>query len=245
MIHNQPFEDAFGQALLDELDTGDVFEITERDDGYISARPIHRYFAQYPDWSDLESSAINQCRGRVLDLGAGAGRAAIELQHRGLPVLAVDPSPGAVQVCHRRGVHNIVAGTIDQLAPTANPFDSVVMLGGNLGLLANPTRAVEFLNDLARVTAPDAQVFGIGTDPYPTHDRDHLAYYQRNRTLGRLGGQLRLRVRHHAMSTPWFELWMASEEELKSVLTQTVWELTDIRSDGAVYLATLTKRHSD
>ncbi|MRH92272.1 hypothetical protein GFY24_33385 [Nocardia sp. SYP-A9097] len=62
MNHNQPYRDAFGQALLDELDTGDVFEITERDDGYISARPIHRYFAQYPHWSDLETAAIDLLR---------------------------------------------------------------------------------------------------------------------------------------------------------------------------------------
>jgi SAM-dependent methyltransferase len=72
-------------------------------------------------------------------MGAGAGRASLAVQECGQEVVALDISPGAVEVCRRRGVEQVFCGTVAELA-VAGPakFDSVLMLGNNLGLLGSP-----------------------------------------------------------------------------------------------------------
>ncbi|MEV0098038.1 class I SAM-dependent methyltransferase [Nocardia sp. NPDC050789] len=233
--------DAFGTALLEELEHGNAFEVAERDDGFVGVHPIARYFAEYSDWPELEKVAIDSASGRVLDLGAGAGRATLTLQQRNQSVLAVYNSPLAVQVCRRRGVQNIVLGTIFDLPPQQETFDSVLMLGGNLGFLQGPSTARAFLIAAASVTSPSARIFGISTDPYLSLNPTHLAYYKRNFESGRVGGQMRLRIRHGIRATVWFDLWLLSVPDLQQVVANTDWNLGAVQRDGARYLATLTR----
>ena len=52
--------------------------------------------------------------------------------------MALDVSPGAVGVCQRRGVRRTVIGTVQDLVDAdAEPFDTFLLLGTNLGLLAS------------------------------------------------------------------------------------------------------------
>src|SRR5690242_11406997 len=100
--------DGYGELLLAQLAGEErVQEIVERDDGYIEATagPLG-YFAPFRRWPAHQRNAVRSMRGRVLDVGAGAGRVSLELQQRGHDVVAIDVSPGAVEVCRRRGVRD-------------------------------------------------------------------------------------------------------------------------------------------
>lgn len=68
-------EDGFGHEMMDHLLGKDAYEIVERDDGLfeVSSRP-KSYFAKYDEWPDHEKKAMRFVRGRVLDVGCGAGR---------------------------------------------------------------------------------------------------------------------------------------------------------------------------
>jgi 2-polyprenyl-3-methyl-5-hydroxy-6-metoxy-1,4-benzoquinol methylase len=50
-----------------------------------------------------EKKAIDYAKGRVLDVGCGAGRHILYLQKKGLKVLGIDQSPLAVNMCKLRG----------------------------------------------------------------------------------------------------------------------------------------------
>ena len=69
-------------------------ESVERDDDFIAANrgPLN-YFEPYRRWPSHQRLALRLARGRVLDVGCGAGRVALHLQERGLDVVAVDISP--------------------------------------------------------------------------------------------------------------------------------------------------------
>ena len=187
-----------------------------------------RYFAPAGDWTATTRFAVERAGGWVLDIGAGAGRGALALQDRGNDVVALDVSGGATTVCRRRGVRSTFTGTVFEYACCApEPFDSFVMLGNSLGLLGGAEQAPLVLDALASVARPGARIVGETLNPYGTSNPDHLRYHEENRRLGRLPGQLRLRVRHLQMVTPWWDYLLCTPEELEPIVAPTAWDLTD------------------
>lgn len=84
-----------------------------------------------------------------------------------------------------------------------------------------------------RVTEGDAfgqALFGETLNPYGTANPDHLRYQEENRRLGRLPGQLRLRIRYALLASPWLDYLFCAPDELETIIAPTRWELTDVRT---------------
>ena len=99
------------------------------------------YFAPYRKWPAIERTAMRYVRGRVLDVGCGAGRHCIYLQERGHQVVGIDVSKLAVEVCRRLGVQDVHQVPLGRLTPAYGEFDSVLMMGHNFGLLRDTENA--------------------------------------------------------------------------------------------------------
>jgi SAM-dependent methyltransferase len=171
-------------------------------------------------------------RGRVLDVGCGAGRVAIELQRRGHEVVGIDVSPLALEVARRCGAKDVRQLAVTQVGAGLGRFDTIVMSGNNCGLLGNRRRAPWLLRRFKSVTSPGARILAESTDPYTTDRPEHLAFHERNRRRGRMAGQLRIRIRHGVYRTPWFDYLLAEPEELAELATGTGWELTRVLGEG-------------
>ena len=101
----KPHEDAFGQEIYDHYMGKGGFEIVERDDGYFDkTNGPDYYFLDYDHWPTHQKKGIRYAKGRVLDIGCGAGRHVLYLQDKGLDVLGIDISPLAIKVCKKRGL---------------------------------------------------------------------------------------------------------------------------------------------
>jgi SAM-dependent methyltransferase len=217
-----------------------VIEVIERDDGLINGAPADHYLDEPDDWQPYDHRALRLCRGRVLDIGVGAGRTALELQRRGVAVTGLDTSLGAIEVARKRGLRDTVPATVDEFSRAAARYDTFLLLGNNLGLLESPERAPVFLAALARLAAPGARIVAQGSDPYGTRDPLHAGYHRRNRERGRLGGQLRLRLRYRELATEWFDYLNCSTAELEGLLAGTAWRLKSIDDrDRPYYLAVM------
>ena len=239
----EPQEDAIGQGMLDHLEGRGGEEIVERDDGFILATggPVD-YFAPYEDWPSVEQQAMDMVNGRVLDVGCGAGRGALELQERGHEVVAIDVSPGAVEVCTRRGVNDARVLTIEEIGPELGTFDTVLLLGVNFGLLGDAAKATELLSRFAAITSERGRVVAGSREPYATDDPVDLDYQQRNRDRGRLPGQRRLRIRYRNLATPWFDWLTVSVQEMQAIAGSAGWRITTILdADSPLYVALLEK----
>ncbi|MEU2612304.1 class I SAM-dependent methyltransferase [Micromonospora sp. NPDC007271] len=217
-----------------------VIEIIERDDGLINGAPAGHYLDPPEAWQPHDHRAVDRVRGHVLDVGIGGGRIALHLQQRGVPVTGLDTSAGALRVCRARGVRDLVHGTVDQHTADGRRYDTFLLLGNNLGLIEGRDRAPGFLAALAALARPGAQVIAHGTDPYGTTDPVHVSYHERNRRWGRLGGQLRLRLRYRLLGTEWFDYLVCSADELAGLVHGSPWRLVDVDDqDHPFYLATL------
>jgi hypothetical protein len=116
------------------------------------------------------------------------------------------------------------------------------MLGNNLGLLESEQRVGVLLRQLADFTAPRGRILAESRNPYVTDDEDHLAYQERNRARGRLGGQVRMRVRHGHFASEWFDWLFVSADELNELVMGTGWRVARILTDAtAGYVAVLDK----
>ncbi len=220
-----------------------VIEIIERDDGLVNGAPAAHYLDGPEHWQPYDHRAVDRTRGATLDVGVGGGRIALVLQERGIPVTGLDTSPGALRVSRHRGVRDLVLGTVDEHVADGRRYDTFLLLGNNLGLFEGRDRAPAFLAALAALARPGAQVIAHGTDPYGTTDPVHTGYHERNRQRGRLGGQLRLRLRYRELGTDWFDYLVCSAEELAELVRGTAWRLTDVDDrDAPYYLATLRLR---
>jgi SAM-dependent methyltransferase len=231
-------EDAFGHALLDHLEGRGGVEIIERSDGYLDvSADAEVYFAEP---TDLKAAIADRAVGRVLDIGCGAGRYALYLQQRGRDVVAIDASPLAVEVCRRRGLHDVRLLTLAQVDATLGRFETVLMLGNNFGLTGSYPGAKRFLRRLRQLANPGAMILAQTLDPYQGKNPDHLAYHAWNRAKGRMSGQIRMRVRYKKFRTPWFDYLFVSPGELAEIVQGTGWRLGEVISrNGPDYVAVL------
>ena len=236
--------DAFGHALWDYLHgQGRGYEIVERDDGYVDVSGgWAMYLAAYPNWPTRHKHAMRYARGRVLDIGCGAGRHALYLQAKGFDVLGVDTSPLAVAVCRRRGLKNVRLISVNRVSPSLGTFGTVLMLGNNFGVFADPERARELLRNLYRTTDQDARIIAESIDIYQTDNPFHRSYHRRNKQRGRMAGQVRMRVRYQKYATPWFDYLLVSRKEMQKILRGTGWAVKHfIPPRGPFYVAVIIK----
>ena len=190
--------DAYGAILLDALEGRQAYEIIERDDGVVWAGTPEDYFAPHRRWPAAERGALRSARGRVLDIGCGAGRVSLHLQGRGLEVVAVDESPGAVEVCRRRGVRDARVVPLTAIDEALGDFDTILLLRNNFGL-AGPRRAPAVLRRLAAIARPGAVLITDSVDP-------RRAEHEELRADGSAAPRIRVRWRDRA--TPWFTYLM-------------------------------------
>jgi SAM-dependent methyltransferase len=237
-------QDAYGRLILDFLEKGEGIEVVERDGGLINASSFGpaAYFAPFRRWPKAERRALRYARGRVLDVGCGAGRVALELQERGHEVVGIDLSPLAVEVSRRRGVRDARELPVTRVSGELGLFDTIVMFGNNFGLMGSRRRAPWLLRRFRSLTNEGARILAESVNPYTTDKPEHLAYHQRNRRRGRMAGQLRIRIRHGTYSTPWFDYLLASPEEMAELAEGTGWELARVIDEGEhVYVGVLER----
>ena len=61
----KPEEDAFGQLIWAYYQGKEVFELWERDDGYISVDLPKTYFSEFKDWAPHQKHAMEFARARA------------------------------------------------------------------------------------------------------------------------------------------------------------------------------------
>ena len=245
-------QDAYGAAVYDCFHGYGGFEIVERDDGHFAPSSGPRaYLAPFKDWPSHQRQAIRLARGRVLDVGCGAGRVALHLQQKGLDAVGIDISPLAIRVCRERGLRQARVMPIADVGPRLGTFDTIVMYGNGFGLLGSLRQARRLLRRFHGMTGPAGRIIAECNDPTLRRHRRainpralacHLACHRLNVRRGRMPGQLRIRIRYMNHVTPYFDYLLVSKRQMRQVLAGTGWRIDRLfDSEGSPFIAVLEK----
>jgi SAM-dependent methyltransferase len=184
-----------------------------RDDGFQQTVPVRVFFetARFPD---IEARALQLCHGKVLDVGAAAGRHSLELQRRGLEVWSLDILPEAQRIMAERGVSRPIIG--DVLRLDGHEFDTVLMLMNGIGIVGTPDCLDGFLRHAHHLVAAGGQILCDSIDVSATHTPVHISYRDKNIEEGRYPGQQRFKMCYENImgeAFDWLHLDFASLSE--------------------------------
>ncbi len=156
-------EDVFGKALLDYQNgnySEDIFTYSSLDEEDVM--PLPYLFRNFKTMPLLEQKALALCKGKVLDIGCGAGSHSLHLQQKGFDVTALDTSAGAIETCKFRGIKNTLHTDIS--AFEAEKFDTLLLLMNGIGIVGNLKLLNNFLDHLKSFLKPGGQILLDSSD---------------------------------------------------------------------------------
>ena len=230
----------FGQALLD-YKQGNLSAtlVIYQDDGYRSEIPIDVFYRESTGMN-IDRIALENCYGRVLDVGAGTGLHSLYLQNQGLSVCAIDISPEACEVMRAQGMNKVHCTDISDFQNES--FDTILLLGRSIGMVENMAGLDYFLTDIHRLVKSDGQVLLDSADVTCTSNPVHLAYQETNRQAGRYIGEVRMHFEYKGLKGPVCGWLHVDPETLADHASEAGWSCEILlREDDDNYLAKLTK----
>lgn len=156
-------KDPMGRAIAEYHKTGKAGKLRVLSSMFyedeIPVKTLFRTFAQMPP---QEQRAIELCRGKVLDVGAGAGCHSIELLNRGHEVTAIDISALSVQVMQERGIDARQINFFDETF--TEKFDTILLAMNGIGIVGKVENLPSFFKSAKRLLAAGGQILLDSSD---------------------------------------------------------------------------------
>lgn len=232
-------KDIIGTALLDYYH-GNYSEdiITETNISEEDELSLPYLFRTFKEMPKIEKQALNHAKGRILDVGCGAGSHSLYLQKKNFDVMAIDTSRGAIEVCKLRGIKN--AKNINLLQLENESFDTILLLMNGTGIFQNLKNTPKYLKHLKTLLKPNGQILIDSSD---------LRYMYETTAEGgilvpadRYYGELEFTMRYKQMESESFEWLYLDEKTFANIcnLNNLNFEVI-FRGDNFDYLAQITK----
>jgi len=235
-IYNLVFEamDVLGTALKEYYFDGKSAKLWVHDNhGPKEEMPINIYFRDLDAMPYLETLALQMCKGRTLDIGAGAGSHALALQKNKLEVKAIDISEGAVEVMIDRGVNAVCT---DFFAFHNELFDTLLLLMNGIGLVQNIAGLKRFFAYAKTLLKDGGQLIFDSSDLSYLYDYEipQLPHYY---------GEVKCCYEYRKEKTEWFSWLYVDATTLANIAFDCGWKTEILFTDSSdQYLARLTLR---
>ena len=164
--------DLFGKAILD-YQTNNAPEdlITETSISDEDAMSVAYLFRSFDEMPKLEQLALQLAKGRILDVGCGAGSHSLYLQNTlNLHVTAIDISENAITACKLRGIQKTMVQDIMTLENET--FDTILLLMNGAGMCGRLKNISKFLLKLKSLLNENGQILLDSSDIIYMFDED-------------------------------------------------------------------------
>ena len=169
-------KDLFGQAILD-YQTQNTPEdlVTETNISEADEMSVAYLFRTYQEMPKIEKKALQFAKGKILDVGCGAGSHSLYLQQKGFDVTAIDISPNAIKACQLRGVKD---ARVQHLLELENKqFDTILLLMNGTGIFGTLAETSKYLQKLKSLLTPNGQILIDSSDIIYMFDQDEDGAY--------------------------------------------------------------------
>ena len=138
----------------------------------MSVAYLFRSFEQMPH---LEQIALERAKGKILDVGCGAGSHSLYIQNKGLDVTAIDISANAINACQLRGLKNTRMQNV--LALQNETFDTILILMNGTGIFGTLAALPAYLQHLKSLLNPNGQILLDSSDLIYMYDENEDGSY--------------------------------------------------------------------
>lgn len=231
----------FSRALTDfHSGRSDATFTIRRDDGFQQVVPAAPFF-DLECYPALETRAMDECRGSILDIGSAAGRHSLELVRRGLSVTSLDILPEMEEIMRDRGLRDVV---IEDVMSFSGPrFDTLLMLMNGIGMAGTPDGLERFLRHAHDLVQPGGQIICDSIDVGVATNPQHVAYRDANTASGRSAGQQAFVMACEGEVSTEFDWLHIDFPSLARLCVATGWEAALLeKEDNGHYLCKLTEQ---
>ena len=233
-------KDLMGKAIWDFYQNKSADDLlTETSISEIDELPVEYFFRDFDEMNSLEQKALELSKGKILDIGAGAGSHSLYLQNeKKLEVFALDNSPKSVEVCRLRGVKNVWCSDI--LDFPVQTFDTILLLMNGTGIFESLDKIDFYLEKLQSLLNEKGQILIDSTDILYMYDRDEDGGVMV--PADRYYGEVDYFV-HYQLDTENPTKWLYLDfETFKRAAENNGFEIEKILQEEDSYLAKLTKK---
>lgn len=165
-------KDIFGKAITAFYHHQDPTDIVVQAPGFEDdVIPVHYLFRSFSEMPPLEQKALSLCKGKVLDVGCGAGSHSLYLQQeRNLKVTAMDISQGAIKISRLRGVRDARKEDFFHLDPEG--FDTILMLMNGSGIIGKLAHLDQFFVVARDLLNPEGRILMDSSDLQYLFEKD-------------------------------------------------------------------------
>jgi SAM-dependent methyltransferase len=170
--------DLFGKALFDyQTNNSPEDIITETNISEADEMDIAYLFRTYNEMPKIEKKALQLSKGKVLDVGCGAGSHSLYLQNdKNLEVISIDISENAIQTCLLRGLRNAKVQNVLDLENET--FDTILLLMNGTGIFGTLSETPKYLQKLKSLLNPNGQILIDSSDIIYMFDENEDGSYQ-------------------------------------------------------------------
>jgi len=158
-------KDLFGKAILDfQTNNSPEDLITETTISEEDEMLVAYLFRDFSGMPKIEQQALLLSKGKVLDVGCGAGSHSLYLQKEmNLEVAAIDISNNAVKTCQLRGVSNVNKIAILEFN-SDEKFDTILLLMNGAGIFGKLEHVSKYLQKLKSLLSENGQILIDSSD---------------------------------------------------------------------------------